>query len=127
MPDEELDQLRKLRFQRSRIPVLDALCVFVPDDSEDEFAQGIAERIAERTSFSRWYPEKGGHRVLIPYEGGPYDADLYSIEKGGWDHEHCRRCRVNIPAMTLCWVTESGAYVILCDECHTKTFGPNDV
>ena len=119
MSDDELDQLQHLKFNSSRIPALDALSAFVPIELEDEFA----EIIRARTSFSRWYPEPGGYRVLIPYEGGPYDDDRFSIEKGAWDHEHCRVCHANIPPMTLCWVTESGKYIILCEDCHTKLVG----
>jgi hypothetical protein len=44
------------------------------------------------------------------------------LVKGGWDHEHCGRCQRSIKPMTLCWVTESGPYVVLCSECHNDVF-----
>ena len=64
--------------------------------------------------------------MLILYEGGPYDADRFTIQKGAWDHEHCKRCGETIQSMTLCWVTAGGPYVILCDSCHREIIGNED-
>jgi hypothetical protein len=36
--------------------------------------------------------------VVILYEGGDYDAERFTIEKGVWDHEHCKVCGVSISA-----------------------------
>lgn len=119
MFDENASKFKKLTYHSSRIPALDALTAFVADDVEDPVVQAAADL----AGCSRWYPEKGGHRVLILYEGGPYDADRFTIEKGAWDHEHCKRCGENIEPMTLCWVSVGGPYVILCESCHKLVVG----
>jgi hypothetical protein len=117
MTNEEREWLRQFRFMRTRIPALDALATFVPHGGERDPAITGA---AGLTGFSRWFPVEGGHRMLVPYEGGEYDATRFSIEKGAWDHETCKICRMHIDAMTLCWVTEAGPYVILCDSCKEQ-------
>ena len=113
--DDDLPQFRQLEFRPSRIPVLDALETFVPTGAEND--DSLAE-IRSRRGFSRWRPVEGGHQVLILYEGGAYDPTRYSLRKGAWDHEHCKRCVVRIDAMTLCWVSTGSDYTILCEECH---------
>lgn len=119
MSDKNDSQLKQLAYHPSRIPALDALSAFVADGVEDPVVQAAASR----AGFSRWYPETGGERVLIPYEGGPYDATDFSIEKGAWDHEHCKRCGETIEPMTLCWVSTGDSYVILCESCHKQIIG----
>jgi hypothetical protein len=89
---------------------------FVPDGSRDPAVDALGT-----SRPSRWYPVQGGVRVVILYEAEEeYDVTRFHIEKGAWDHEHCELCRALIPPMTLCWVTESGPYVLLCEECHAK-------
>lgn len=114
MPDD-LAEFRTLRFMESRIPVQDALETFVAAGSTPDPA--IAELTA-RSGFSRWYPVEGGHRVLILYEGGQFDETRLQLRPGAWDHEHCTRCGATIAAGTLCWVTESGPYVLLDEPCY---------
>ena len=121
MTDEELTWLRQLAFAPSRIPRLDALVAFVPFGQESD--PSVASLI-ERTGFSRWFPVDGGHRVFVPFEDGEYDAARFSIEPEGWDHETCKICRMPIPSMTLCWVTEAGPYVIVCEQCHEEILSP---
>lgn len=118
MFDEDAHRLRQCKFAPSRIPALDALSAFVAGDDED----AVVEEMANRIGYSRWYPADGGHEVLFLYEGGPFDASRFTIKKGGWDHEHCKACRANIASMTLCWVTESGPHVILCEACYREVF-----
>jgi hypothetical protein len=105
---------------RSRIPALEALTAFVPTGEHP--APGIQAAIDSAGS-SRWYPLEGGHRLLIRYDGGAYDPAYFTVEPGGWDHEHCDRCAENIPSMTLCWVTERDPYVLLCNTCHDAVCG----
>lgn len=121
MSDQNLEQLRALKFMPSRIPALDALEVFVPDNSPDD--PELTE-LRDRTGQSRWYPVEGGHRVLILYEGGRYDSSRFRLLRGAWDHEHCSRCGATIPTMTLCWVTEEGPYVLLDESCYREAFAP---
>src|SRR6476659_9478219 len=113
------DSFKKLTYNASRIHALDALCAFAADGVEDPEVQAAADRVG----CSRWYPENGGHRVLILYEGGPYNATRFTIEKGGWDHEHCKRCGETIEPMALCWVSAGSQYVILCESCHKLAVG----
>lgn len=122
MDNDDLTAAKHLRFQPTRIPKIDALCTFVPIGKEHD--QSVSEAHA-RTGFSRWFPVEGGHRVLFPYEGGQYDSSLFTVEPEAWDHETCKVCRKPIPAMTLCWVTEAGPYVVLCEGCHAKLASDN--
>jgi hypothetical protein len=56
----------------------------------------------------------------MPYEGGEYDSGRFTIEARVWDHEHCKICGENIPAMTLCWVTQNGPNILLCGGCYER-------
>jgi hypothetical protein len=102
----------------SRIPARPALCVFVPTGTEtDPFLAELQRRFHQ----SRWFPVAGGHRVLMPFDDGPYDASRCAIEAGAWDHEHCECCGDRIPAMTLCHVTEPGEpYILVCSGCYAR-------
>lgn len=113
--EEDLAKLRRLSFVESRIPALDALEGFVPTGAERDPA---VEAAGARTGFSRWYPVEGGHRVQFLYEGGEYDAQRFTLVKGAWNHEHCKRCGAQVASMTLCYVTRTGPFVLLCAACH---------
>ena len=117
--DTSLDEYRQYSFMKSRIPRLNALEVFVPTGTEQD---DELNAVINRTGNSRWFPADGGHRVLILYEGGEYDTTRFSLIREGWDHEHCTRCRGRIEAMTLCYVTPDGPYVVLCADCHAAVF-----
>jgi hypothetical protein len=119
--DDDL-MFKQLTYHASRIPALDALSAFVADQEDDP----IVAAAAEHAGFARWYPENGGHKVLIPYEGGPYDSARFTIEKGAWNHEHCKRCGKTIEPMTLCWVSTGDVYFILCASCHGEIIGNNN-
>src|SRR5436305_168624 len=103
MTDPELSELPKYPWMESRIPARDALSTFAPDAPEPD---PVIAEMQRRAGGSRWYPVQGGHRVLIPFEGGAYDSNRFTIEPRAWDHEHCDVCGEQIPAMTLCHVTE---------------------
>jgi hypothetical protein len=117
MNNDPFAELRGLRFLQSRIPALDALSTFVPENQEP--APAVKE-VLDRIGSSRWFPEPGGHRVLAPYEGGAYNATYFEVRERGWDHEHCKICGETVPSMMLCWVTESGPFVVLCVACKEK-------
>jgi hypothetical protein len=106
-------QFQAFDWMSCRIPVRDALATFVPRDSVD-FA---APRPVYET---RWYPRPDGYRVLIPHDGGPFDANIFHIEPGAWDHVTCSCCNVRIKAMTSCFVTRSRAFLVLCTPCHER-------
>jgi hypothetical protein len=118
MAAEELQRLRDRKWLPSRIPALDALSIFVPEGQEESDPAVIEMRA--RIGSSRWYPVPGGHKVSFPYEGGDYDHERFALEKGAWDHEHCKVCNTSIPPTTSCWVTQSGKYIILCESCYSK-------
>jgi hypothetical protein len=111
--DDRLEAFRELEFVESSVPPLDALSIVVVDGT---MQNPDVERFLQ-THPSRWYPVDGGHRILVLYEGGPYDRALFTLEPKAWDHDHCAACNEQIPAMTLCWVTTSGKYVALCIAC----------
>ena len=113
--DDELLELRRLQYHPSRIPALDALEIFVPDGAS---VDPELEEVRSKTGFSRWYPMDGGHRVLVLYQGGRFNEHRFTLRKGVWDHEHCKRCGQRIPSMTLCWVSTGASYTILCAKCH---------
>jgi hypothetical protein len=117
MTEEDFRELSDYRFTPSRIPKLDALATFVALGGESDPTVQAAMQV---TGFSRWFPVEGGHRVLVPYEGGDYDSKRFSLESEAWDHETCHVCRCHIDAMQLCWVTASGPYVLLCEGCHAE-------
>jgi hypothetical protein len=119
MTEEELAQLPTLPWMQSRIPTLDALTTFAPDDGSGPDPV-IADTLDRMGGSSRWYPVAGGHRVLIRYNGGSYDPRRFKLEPRAWDHEHCDACNKHISAMTLCWVTRSGFYFLLCTDCHLR-------
>ena len=121
MGNDDLEELRQLKFMPSRIPALDALEVFVPSGAERD---PELEEIRSRTGQSRWYPMEGGHRVRVLYEGGQFNAARFTLVRGGWDHEHSSRCHGTIEPMTLCWVTESDPYVLLDEKCYRQVAGP---
>lgn len=106
-------QLQSLPWMSCRIPVRDALMAFVSRDCVD-FAP---PRPVYET---RWYPRPDGYRVLIPHDGGPFDSAVFRIEQGAWDHVTCNACNVRIKAMTLCYVTRRGAFLVLCTQCHER-------
>jgi len=121
MTPEDVTWLRELRFAPSRIPKLDAISTFVPVGTETD--QVLAE--ARALTGCPLVSVEGGLKVIFPFEGGVYDSSRFQLEPEAWDHETCKVCRPHIAAMTLCWVTESGPDVILCEECHGKLVSAN--
>jgi hypothetical protein len=118
MDAQQLTELRSYKWMPSRIPALDALMAFVPDGEEDSDA--VVADMMKRAHRCRWYPVPGGNEVLIPYEGGEYDQERFTIQRGAWDHEHCKACGTSIPSMTKCWVTDGGECVLLCAACYSE-------
>src|SRR5437764_1771622 len=103
MTEQELSELSTYRWMPSRIPRRDALVTFVPDGPEPE---SVIAEMQSRLGQSAWYPVQGGHRVLMPHDGGAYEPARFTVEALAWDHERCSVCQEHIPAMTLCHVTK---------------------
>lgn len=111
-----VETLPSLGWMPSRIPVRDALVVFVADGTAPP-PQPFA------SSESRWFPVDGGHRLAIPYDGQRYEDSGFQLHEKLWDHTTCDRCVKRIPAMTLCYVTKSGTYIDLCVDCYKVLVG----
>jgi len=107
--------LRRLRYQPTRLPALDALEAHVPTgmEADPELRESVAT-----FGLSRWYPVEDGHRVLVPYQGADFNERRFTLRKGAWDHEHCKRCGETIQPMTLCFVSTGDWEAILCEKCH---------
>jgi hypothetical protein len=119
MTIDELSQIPKREWMHSRIPKRAALVTFVADGP----ICPPAVESAMQGHPARWYPQPGGHRVLILYEGGNYDATTFRVEPEAWDHENCDGCDEQIPPMTLCNVTKRGRFIALCEACYRKYVG----
>jgi hypothetical protein len=110
-------EFRGLRLIPSRIPSSDALVSFV---ATGQPIHPAVQRTIDRAGCARWYPVPGGHEVLVPHEGGPYDRREFKVRTKAWDHETCSGCRGNVAAMTPCWVTEEGPFKLLCSRCKAQ-------
>jgi hypothetical protein len=114
--DDKMRELPILPWMPSRIPKRKALATFVNDG---EPCPSPVE-VAMKSHPARWYPENGGHRVLILYEGGAYDNVIFRLEAEGWDHEDCDVCGKAIAPLALCYVTSLGPYIALCTSCYRR-------
>lgn len=115
MTEDELDRLSDFEWMPSRIPLRDALTTLIPSGS-GEFPK---EKLPPGES--RWYPEEdGGLRLRVPYLEQSFDAGLFEVEPGGWDHTTCDVCVKRHPPMTLCYVTRFDPYIELCIQCYEK-------
>ena len=114
MDTDEIESLRHLHWMPSRIPVIDALAADVPPGAGVDFEIPASHE-------QRWYPKPDGTTTLyLPYSGAPFDARIFRLVPGGWDHTTCDVCTVVIPPMTLCYVTSKGGYVGLCAGCYSR-------
>ena len=115
MTDQELSELPFCDWMPSRIPIRDALVATIAPGVE------FPRKLVPPGSEQRWYPQQnGGLQLMVPYDGGPFDASLFQIETGAWDHTTCDVCVARIPGMILCYVTTSDPYVGLCAKCYEK-------
>jgi hypothetical protein len=116
MPEDNspLTRLTKAEMVRVRFPGMDALVAFVDDKQHPPPA--VQEQLDRRPS--RWYPKEGGHIVKMPHQGGTVPANVFEIERGGWDHEHCNGCHKHIMTGQECWVTTGAQLFVLCDSCY---------
>ena len=118
MTEQKLSELSDYPWMPSRIPLRDALSTFVPKANKPE---PIIEEMTGRLGTSVWYEVEGGHKVLMLYDGGKYDASRFTIEPLAWDYEDCNACGEHVPAKTLCYVTKPGQpYYLLCSTCYER-------
>jgi len=58
-----------------------------------------------------------GHRQSKDYHGGPYDASLYDMVPGMWDHDHCSVCFFRIEEGFTYWENHR-RIILLCNACY---------
>jgi hypothetical protein len=101
-----------------RIPLQDALVAMVPPAAGQ---REVKEEDFPPVYEKRYFPmEHGTGRWVIPHDGGPYDASVFSLEPNGWDHTTCDACNVRLWPQDLRYVTSSGPYIELCPGCYRK-------
>lgn len=112
--DANRQEMHWLSWMCCRIPVRDALVAVVPRGEEERF------KPPRPVYETRWFPRRDDSRVLIPYDGGPFDASTFERVKDGWDHVTCHACNARIRAMTRCYATREGAFLVLCGHCYRR-------
>jgi hypothetical protein len=116
--DALLRKLRRRKFSRVHVAGAAALVAFVPD------AGPVAPALRAWLQVpcdQRWYPTPGGHLVKWPYTSGePFDPQLFRLEPGGWNHEHCSACNATLALEEPCWITARGSFFVLCRACHRR-------
>ncbi|MBN1319642.1 MAG: hypothetical protein JXA87_02270 [Thermoleophilia bacterium] len=114
-----IEGLTKTDFHSEPLPVIDALVAFVATDAQP--APEVQYQIDGRPSV-RWFPTEGGHLVKMPYQGDPVPTEYFSVEPGGWDHEHCDRCGGIVKTGEKVWVTSDADFALICGKCY-ETLG----
>ena len=118
--EQDLAQLRKLRkrkFTRTRVPSTDALVALLPNSGP---VSSEIQMRKDSASDMRLYPVADGYEIKWPYDGSSFNHELFHVEAGGWDHEHCTVCNASISAKKVCWITQRGSFVILCGGCYRR-------
>jgi len=116
--EDVFQKLRAEMFEETTFPGMDALVALVPKDQD---TPSEVKQAADDAGASRWYPSEGGWKVACPYTGQDFNPDLFTIEKGGWEHEHCDGCQGTLSVGDLCWVAETqDECFVVCDNCHKK-------
>lgn len=105
------------------MPVVDALVMFVPDGQQPNAE--LQDQLDQR-GHSRWYPKDGGHDVKMPFQGSVPPSPSFTIEPGGWNHDHCDVCETTIDAGQLCWMTQEEQPALICDACYER-LGPGGI
>lgn len=105
-------------FKEGTFSGMDALVAFIPkgQDTPSEVKQTVDDAGA-----GRWYPSEGGWKIVCPYTGQGFNPDLFTVEEGGWRHEHCYICESMIGVGDRCWVAETQEEdYLICGNCHQK-------
>jgi hypothetical protein len=104
-------------FKKTIFAKTDALVVFIPKGKEPP---PEVKKVLDEAGPQRFYPKDGGHLVKCPYIGESFDKTLFTIEKDGWDHEHCDNCGTTIDVGESYWVSETDEIILICDSCYQK-------
>ena len=77
--------------------------------------------VIPKTPEQRWYPQPGGGlSLVVPFDGGEFDAERYHVVPGFWDHTTYDFCIARAPAMTVCYVTTRDPLIELCSRCYGR-------
>lgn len=104
-------------FDQHTFPGMDARTVFLPIGSRPD---GRLKEALEHAGQQRAYPVEGGHIVKVPWFHDEEFADLFELEKNGWDHEHCEFCNASISVGQRCWTTRDEQFEVACSVCYQK-------
>ncbi len=116
-------KLTQAMFRKAVFPAMDALVAFVPQGRE---TPREIKATVDDVGKGRWYVVPGGWRVKCPYVGQEFDEEVFTIEKGGWNHGHCDICSATIDAGDSCWVSDRPDRDVICDNCFiTLRSGPD--
>jgi hypothetical protein len=123
-PSDDDSLLRKLRrrvFCRVQVAGADALVAVLANQSEEPPA---FRAMSELAGYQRLYPTESGFVLKWPYQGQAYDPNVFRLEPGGWDHEHCSACEASIKTNETCWITKRGSFYVLCKLCGRRLKKP---
>jgi hypothetical protein len=96
---------------------MDALVALVPEGQDKP---SKVKEMVDEMGESREYPVPGGWRGKCPYVDQVFDAEVFTVEKEGWNHAHCDICSGTINADDVCWVTDREDCEIICGSCFAK-------
>lgn len=65
------------------------------------------------------YPVPGGYLYKWPHRGGD-PPEGFTVEPGGWDHQHCDACNRTIGIDDIAWLTVRGSIFQLCPYCYRR-------
>jgi hypothetical protein len=68
----------------------------------------------------RIYPVEGGYLYKWRHAVGGTPGEGFTVESGGWDHEHCDGCNRTIGIGATAWLTERAPYLGLCPYCYRR-------
>jgi hypothetical protein len=113
--DPTLQNHAKSEFDQHTFPGIDARMVFLPIGSRP---QGRLKEALDHAGQQRAYPVEGGHIIKVPSFHVEEFADLFDVERNGWDHEHCDFCNASINVGQQCWTTRDEYFKVACEICY---------
>lgn len=116
--EDVLQNLRAEMFQETSFPGMDALVAFIPKGQD---IPSEVKQIVDDAEAGRWFPHEGGWKVVCPYTGQDFNSDLFAVENGGWEHEHCDACQGTISVGDSCRVAQTpDECFVICGNCYSK-------
>ena len=118
--NSEKDFFRGLRadmFRKTIFVKADALVVFIPEGQEPS---PEVKKVLDEIGPQRFYPKEGGYLVKCPSVIASFDENLFTIEKDGWNHEHCDSCGTTIDVGESYWISETDEIILVCNGCYQQ-------